>query len=345
MAKIAFLAPLTGPESVVGLPMMQVVALAVEQANGRADCPFPIDLLALNDEANPSRAQALAGELVADGEVLGVVGHKNSGPSAAAGGIYAAGGLVQISPSSTNSDLARQGWPTFFRVCADNDAQAAAAAVCALDTLNARRVAVVHDGTDYGQPLAETFGAAVERGGAEVAWVEPVRLGQRDFYDAARRLADAAVDLIYMGLTEIESSFLVRALRAAGADACLLGADGGRQSPFPQMAGDAAEGVYETYAGADAQATEQGREFLATYEGCYGPCPIFGSEVYDAACLLLDVICRAGTPDRSMVLEAVRKVDGYQGVTGPIRFEPNGNRRDAQVTIWQVRQGEMVSLI
>ncbi len=345
MAKIVFLAPLTGPESVVGLPMMQVVALAVEQANGRADCPFPIDLLALDDEADPGRAQVLAAELVADDDVLGVVGHKNSGPSAAAGRIYAAGGVAQISPSSTNSDLARQGWSTFFRVCADNDAQAAAAAVFALGTLQTHRVGIVHDGTDYGQPLAETFGAAVKRGGAEIAWVEPIRLGQRDFCDAARRLADTEVDLIYMGLTEIESSFLVRSLRAAGVDARLLGADGGRQSPFPQMAGDAAEGVYETYAGADTQATEQGREFLATYEGWNGRCPIFGSEVYDAACLLLDAICRAGTPDRSMVLEAVRKVDGYRGVTGPIRFEPNGNRRDAQVTIWQVRQGEMVSLV
>lgn len=345
MAKIAFLAPLTGPESVVGLPMMQIVALAVEQANRRADCPFSMELLALDDKADPGRAQALAAELVADGEVLGVVGHKNSGPSVAAGGIYAMAGLTQITPSSTNSDLARQGWPTFFRVCADNDAQAAAAAAFALDTLQTRRVGVVHDGTGYGQPLADTFGAAVERGGAEIAWVEPVRLGQRDFGDAVARLADADVDLIYMGLTEIESSFLVRSLRAAGVDARLLGADGGRQSPFPQMAGDAGEGVYETYAGADAQATEQGRVFLATFEGQYGPNPILGPEVYDAACLLLDALCRAGTLDRSAVLEAVRQGDGYCGVTGPIRFEPNGNRRDAQVTLWQVRQGEMVSLV
>lgn len=345
MTKIAFLAPLTGPESVVGLPMSQIVALAVEQANQRAECPFPIELLALNDEAEPVRARALAAELVADDDVLGVVGHKNSGPSAAAGGIYAAGGLAQITPSSTNSDLARQGWSTFFRVCADNDAQAAAAAAFALDTLHARRVAVVHDGTGYGQPLAETFRSAIGRGGAEIALIEPVRLGQRDFDDAVRRLADAAADLIYMGLTEIESSFLVRALRAAGVESRLFGADGGRQSPFPQMAGDAAEGVYETYAGADAQATEQGREFLATYEGRYGPCPIFGPEVYDASSLLLDAICRAGIPDRSAVLNAVRNSEGYRGVTGPIRFQPDGNRRDAQVTIWQVRQGEMISLV
>ena len=299
MAKIAFLAPLTGPESVVGLPRSQIVALAVEQANERADCPFPIELLALNDEADPDRARALAVELVADNDVMGVVGHKNSGPSAATGGIYAAGGLAQIAPSSTNSDLARQGWPTFFRVCADNDAQAASAAAYALDTLRTRRVAVVHDGTGYGQPLAETFRSIVERGGAEIALVEPVRLGQRNFDGAVRRLADAAVDLIYMGLTEIESSFLVRALRATGVEARLFGADGGRQSPFPQMAGDAAEGVYEIYAGADARATEQGREFLATFEGRHGPCPIFGPEVYDAACLLLDAVRRAGAPEHS----------------------------------------------
>jgi branched-chain amino acid transport system substrate-binding protein len=342
MAKIAFLAPLTGPESVVGVPMMQIVALAVEQANQRGQLPFSVELLALDDGADPARARVLAGELVADGDVLGVVGHKNSGPSAAAGATYAAGGLVQITPSSTNSDLARQGWQTFFRVCADNDRQAAAAAAFALDILHARRVAVVHDGTGYGQPLAEAFRAAMQQGGAEISLVEPIRLGQRQFDEPVRRLAAASGDLIYMGLTEIESSYLVRALRAAGVGAHFFGADGGRQSPFPQMAGDAAEGVHETYAGADAQATEQGREFLAAYERRYGDCPIFGAEVYDAACLLLDAVCRAGTPHRSAVVAAVHDSKGYYGVTGSIWFEPDGNRKDAQVTIWQVQNGKML---
>jgi branched-chain amino acid transport system substrate-binding protein len=324
--------------------MMQTVALAVERANEDAGLPFELELLALDDEADPKRARDLAETLLEDSQVVGVVGHKNSGPSAAAGAVYAAGRLAQITPSSTNSDLAHRGWQTFFRVCADNDRQAAVAARYALDTLKVRRVAAVHDGTDYGRPLAETFVSTIGKGGADVVLVEPIRLGQRVFADTVSRLDAAACDLIYFGLTEIESSFLARALRAAGVGAHLVGADGGQQSPFPELAGEAAEGCYETYAGVDPSSSAQAQAFVKAYEERYGRCPIFGPEAYDAASIFVEALRRAGRADRRAVLAEIRALEGFAGATGKIAFEANGNRRDAKVTIWQVIDGKMTLL-
>ena len=303
-----------------------------------------MQLVALDDQANPTRARELAGMLVQDHAVVGVVGHKNSGPSAAAGEIYAGDGVAQVTPSSTNTDLAQRGWPTFFRVCADNDRQATVAAAYALETLKVRRVAAVHDGTDYGHPLAEAFVSAIAQAGQQVVSVHPVQLGQRDFRDTVRRLGEAACDLIYFGLTEIESSYLTRELRTAGVRSHLFGADGGRQSPFPQLTGELAEGVYETYAGVDPQATAAGQAFLQAYEDRYTDCPIFGPEAYDAACILIEALRRAGVADRGEVLSEIRSVQGFSGATGPVSFQPNGNRRDAQVTIWQVIDGQMTLL-
>jgi branched-chain amino acid transport system substrate-binding protein len=343
-AKIAFLAPLTGPEAVVGVPMMQAVALAIEEANERAGLPFLVELLALDDEANPTTAQNLAKTLVENRAVVGVVGHKNSGPSAAAGPVYAAGGVPQITQSSTNSDLAHRGWQTFFRVCADNDRQGKAAARYALDTLKVRRVAAVHDNTDYGRPLAETFVSTVGQAGQEVVLVEAIELGQRVFGDTVARLNEAACDLVFFGLTEIESSFLARELRAAAVEAHLFGADGGRLSPFPQLAGEAANGCYETYAGVDPATSTPAQEFVRAYEKRYGGCPIFGPEAYDAACILIEALRRSGVPDRAALLAEIRAMEGFDGATGKISFEPNGNRRDASVTIWQVIDGEMTLL-
>jgi branched-chain amino acid transport system substrate-binding protein len=339
VAKIAFLAPLTGPEAIVGVPMMHAVALAVEKA--RDTLPFDVSFLALDDEADPARARSLAEGLVEDLDVIGVVGHKNSGPSAAAGPVYAAAGVTQVTPSSTNSGLARQGWPTFFRVCADNDRQAAVAAHHALEHLGVRRIAAVHDDTDYGRPLAACFASTIQEAGAEVALVESVRLGQRSFDDTVHRLREVACDLAYFGLTEIESSFLIRALRSAHVSAHFFGADGGRQSPFPRLAGEAAEGVYESYAGADAQESPRAQRFLAEYGRRHGDCPIFGLEAYDAGCLLMEALRRAGEPRREAVLAEMRRLDGFAGVSGPVYWEPDGNRRDATVTIWQVIHGEM----
>jgi branched-chain amino acid transport system substrate-binding protein len=345
VAKIAFLAPLTGDEAVVGVPMMQAVELAVEEANAASKLPFRVELLAMDDRAEPETARGLAKGLVQDSEVVGVVGHKNSGPSNAAGAVYASAGLAQITQSSTNSGLARQGWQTFFRVCADNDRQATTAARYALDVLSVHRVAVVHDNTAYGRPLAETFMSVAEGGGAKVVLVEPIQLSQKVFDETVGRLGDAKCDLIYFGLTEIESSFLIRGLRGAGVTTHCFGADGGRQSPFPQLAGQAAEGCYETYAGVDPQTSAQAQVFVRAFESHYGSCPIFGPEAYDAACIFLEALRRVGVPDRSAVLAEIKALDGFVGATGTISFEPNGNRRDAGVTIWQVIDGQMTLLV
>jgi branched-chain amino acid transport system substrate-binding protein len=252
--------------------------------------------------------------------------------------------VAQVTPSSTNSDLATRGWSTFFRVCADNDRQATVAAGYALESLQVKRVAAVHDGTDYGRPLAESFVSAIEKSGRQVVLVEPIQLGQRDFGETVQRLKDAECDLIYFGLTEIESSFLTRDLRQAGVRSHLFGADGGQQSPFPQLSGDMAEGVYETYAGVDPQASPAGRAFLRAYEDRYTACPIFGPEAYDAGCILIEALRRAGMLDRSAVLAEVRNLQGFDGATGPISFKFNGNREDAKVTIWRVIDGKMTRL-
>jgi len=344
MVRIAFVAPLTGPEAVVGLPMKETVELALREAQGEGRCSEQVELIALDDQADPAKARALAARLVRDETVVGVVGHKNSGPSAAAGPLYSDAGLAQITPSATNSELARQDWRTFFRMCADNDSQADAAARFAAEELGVRNVCAVHDGTGYGRPLADTFLDAVRGYGIDVALVEEIRLGQRDFQDTALALLEADSDLVYLGLTEIESSFLVRAMRDAGVRSLCLGADGGRQSPFPQLAGEAAEGVYETYAGMDPQSTERGRSLLEACEGAYGACPIFGAEAYDAAYVLLEALRRAPVPGRSSVLQAIKEMEALVGVTGPISFTSSGNRRRAAVTIWQVRDGQMVPI-
>ncbi|MBI1881834.1 MAG: ABC transporter substrate-binding protein, partial [Chloroflexi bacterium] len=140
--KIGFAAPFSGDQAIVGVPMRQCAELAVQQANERGDLPFDLALRAEDDRADPGQATAVAHRFVTDPVVVGVVGHKNSGPSAAAAPIYHAAGLVQITPSSTNPQLSRQGFYTFFRLCAHDAVQGQVAAQYAVRVLDARRVAV-----------------------------------------------------------------------------------------------------------------------------------------------------------------------------------------------------------
>lgn len=337
IAKIAFVAPLTGDQAIVGLPMSHCAELAVIQANERGDLPFRLVFQAEDDQADPIQAQAVARRLVADPAVMGLVGHKNSGPSAAGAPIYSAAGLVQLAPSSTNPQLSQQGYRTFFRLCAHDSVQGRVAAQYAVRVLGARRVAVIHDQTDYGRPLAEVVQATINQESAEVVLFEGIREGQTDFSETVSRLEQLAPDLIYFALTEIESSILARQLRAAGVQAALFGTDGSRESQFLPLAGAAAEGVYQTYAGS----TPADQPFVSAFQARYGPVPVYGLEVYDATNLLIAAVARADRLDRERVWQEVAGMRDFVGVTGPVQFEANGDRHDPQVSLWRVEGGQM----
>jgi branched-chain amino acid transport system substrate-binding protein len=341
LVKIGFAAPFSGDQAIVGIPMRRCAEMAIRQANERGNLPFSLSLLAKDDRADPAQAGIVARRFVADPAVMGVVGHKNSGPSAVAAPIYHAASLTQIVPSSTNPQLSRQGYRTFFRLCAHDAVQGRVAAEYAVRVLGVKRAAVIHDQTDYGQPLAEVVRAAVLQEGAAVALFEGISEGQTDFSPTIGRIREVSPDLVYFALTEIESSILARQLRAAGVQSFLFGTDGSRESQFLPLAGEAAEGVYQTYAGVDPESAPAAQAFVRAFQAEYGPVPVYGLEVYDATNLLVAALVQAGQPDRKSVLEAVAGMTDFTGVTGPIQFEPNGDRRDPQVSLWRVEQGQM----
>ncbi len=336
--KIAFAAPLSGDQAIVGGPMACCAELAIARANAEARLPFELVLRAEDDRADPGAAEAVARRLVEDPAVIGLVGHKNSGPSASAAPIYHAAGLIQISPSSTNPALSQRGYATFFRMCAHDGIQGAVAARYAVRVLGARYLAVIHDHTDYGLPLAQAFQAAAETEGAEVALVEGIRAGAQDFAETVTRISRQSLDLVYFALTEIESSLLAGQLRRAGIGAVLFGTDGGPDSKFVALAGEAAEGTYHTYAGTVLGETPAAQAFVREFTARYGAVPVYGGEVYDAANLIIEALSQTGRPERAAL--AARVVASVvEGVTGAIRFAPNGDRVEPQVSIWKVDGG------
>ncbi len=156
---IGFAAPLSTPQAIVGEPMLRTVEMAVADSRARG---LDVEVRAVDDRENEQVAARVAAELAADPSVIAVIGHKNSGPSGAAAPVYAAAGLTQVTQCSTNNALSRAGWPTFFRLCADNERQASVAAEFAYKRDPSARVVAVHDGTDYGRPLVQAFAARLQ---------------------------------------------------------------------------------------------------------------------------------------------------------------------------------------
>jgi branched-chain amino acid transport system substrate-binding protein len=332
---IGYAAPLTGPQAIVGVPMLRVVEMAAADLSRDG---LDLDVVAVDDEADDEVARRVAQELVDIAAVVAVVGHKNSGPSAAAAPVYARAGLAQLSQCATDNALTRSGWATFFRLCADNERQASVAAGFAVSTLEPRSVVAVHDGTGYGRPLVEAFARRIPH-----TVVLEMHVGQEDFSAIVARVRAAKADLVYIGATEIEGSKLMIALHAAGLTAQVMTSEGGPQNPLAGLAGDAAEGSIHTYAGADPTGNEAAQRLIERCEREIGGAPSFAIESYEAVMVIADAIGR-GAAKRSELRDAVASAD-LEGFSGRIRFDPTGEREGAPVSLWRVTGGRMVPIV
>ncbi|MDP2232891.1 MAG: ABC transporter substrate-binding protein, partial [Actinomycetota bacterium] len=82
--KLGFAAPLTGDNAVYGLGMKRAVELAFKEANSDEDVKgkgYEFVLRAEDDQGDPKQAVNVANALAGDTEVVGVIGHFNSGCS------------------------------------------------------------------------------------------------------------------------------------------------------------------------------------------------------------------------------------------------------------------------
>jgi len=97
-----------------------------------------------------------------------VVGHLNSSTSIPASKIYSDAGIPQISPSATNPKLTLQGFKTTFRVMANDVQQGSVIGKAAVETLGAKKIAIIDDKTAYGAGLADETEKAAKAAGATI---------------------------------------------------------------------------------------------------------------------------------------------------------------------------------
>ncbi|MGD9949552.1 MAG: branched-chain amino acid ABC transporter substrate-binding protein, partial [Desulfobulbus sp.] len=137
-----------------GLPTLKAAQLIVKDINSQGGINGnPIELLIEDDACKPEIAINTATKLVSSG-VQAVIGHICSDATKAALPIYRDAKVIVISPSATTPDLTQSGdYPNFYRTIGSDAVQARYMVDFTLDTLKAKKIAIIHDKGDYGKGL------------------------------------------------------------------------------------------------------------------------------------------------------------------------------------------------
>ena len=350
LIKIGHVGATSGPVAHLGKDNENGARLAIEELNAAGikigDKVAKFELLAEDDAADPKQGAAAAQKLV-DAKVNGVVGHLTSGTTLPASQIYNAAGIPQITPSSTNPKITRQGFAGTFRLVADDTQQGGAMGRYTVETLKAQTVAVIDDRTAYGQGLAEEFAKAAAGAGAKVVANEFTNDKATDFKAILTSIKAKKPDAIFFGGMDSVGGPMLRQMKQLGIPAKLVGGDGLCTGQMISLAAEALgdERVYCVEAGGvDGDEVSANEKFRAAYKAKYNEeVQAYSPYAYDGVKLLAEAMKTAGSADPAKYLPALKAVK-YQGASGHVEFDEKGDRKNAALTLYTFKGGERAKL-
>ncbi len=330
--KIATQSPLSGEQAAQGEHIKLGAQLAVEEAvKGFKALGFELVFVPFDDQAKPEVGVVNARNIVADPDILLVVGHFNSGVALPSSDIYKDAMLAMISPANTATEITDRGYPNVNRVCGRDDIQGPVGAKYAAQDLKLKSVYVVHDKTLYGQGVADTFRDEAKRLGLKILGYEGTE-ERANFSPLIIPMKARNPDLVYFGGIYHQGGLFLKQMREKGVKAVFMGPDGLDSSEMVKIAGRQAVGSYYTTVAGPPDAYPESAAFAKRFKQRFGKeVESFGMYGYDAALVGLKAIEQAikdlggKKPTRAQVSAAVRKLKNFKGATGPIAFDDKGD--------------------
>jgi len=343
--KIGHVGPLTGGIAHLGKDNENGARLAVEEANA---AKISIDgkevkftFVGEDDQADPKVGTTVAQKLV-DAKVAGIVGHLNSGTSIPASPIYSQAGIPVISGSATNPKLTEQGFKTQFRVVGRDDQQGPAIASYLAANNKPKLVAVIDDATAYGKGIADEVEKTLKAANIKVLPREQGTDKTTDWKAILTKVKGKSPDAVFYGGMDATGGPLLKQGRELGLKAVFSFGDGACTDDMTKLAGAAADGLLCSQAGLPPQAAD--KKFLDAYKKRFNADPIlYAPFTYDAANMLIAAMKKANSADPAKYLPELAKIE-YPGATGMIAFDDKGDRKDAEMTIFTMKDGKLAPI-
>src|SRR5213596_1253976 len=302
-----------------GASMLRAAQLAVNQINAKRGIRGrKLELRVVDDSGNEDTAVRVAEQLYADPAIVAVVGHLSSGPSLSAARVYGGGATPtpMISPSASSPDLSGMN-PYVFRVCPSDLQHGPELARFAWQTLGARRAGIIYLNNDYGRGVRRTFAAEFARLGGTVLESDPYIPATASLEPYLSRMRRGGADVLLLAAERPGAELALREMRSLGLR-------------WPVLGGDALTGIV-----ADCARAFPGQRPDHRGEGAY-----------DILLLLARAMDKVGA-DRRAIRDYLARVGRgqppFEGVTGPIAFDANGDVAGKTVVIGVVRDGRLVT--
>jgi branched-chain amino acid transport system substrate-binding protein len=315
--------PMTGGQATFGRQLTDGAVQAVADINAAGGVLGKKLHLEIGDDAcDPKQARSVAEKLSGMGVAV-VVGHYCSSSSIPASDAYLDGGVLQITPASTNALFTERGLWNTFRTCGRDDQQGSFAASYLAKNFKDKNIAIINDKTTYGKGLADEAKRALNAAGVTTKLDESYNQGDKDFTALVSKLKLNRIDIVYDGGYHQEAGLIVRQMRDQGLKTILMAGDALVSREFASITGPAGEGVLFTFP-PDPRKRPTAAAIVKKFKDKGIDPEGYVLYTYAAYQVWAQAAVKAGTTDPQKVAAAMRN-GSWDTVLGPLSFDKKGD--------------------
>jgi len=350
--KLGVLQALTGKVASLGHLQIDGIKLAIDKREGRL-LGHPIVLQTEDTECSGEGGGNAALKVVADPQIVAILGSTCSGAAAVAAKVMSEAGLVMVSGNNSAPFLTAiagkraPNWQAgYFRVSFNEESAGKAAAEFAFQKLGVRKAAVINDGDIYTRGLTDGFKQAFETLGGEIVLYATINKGDADMKPDLEAVMASKAGLLFFPIFEPEGNFIVQqARKIEGFENVILMTDGALiQNTFIDAVKTDGVGMY--FVGPAPPEGAAGDALDSEYTSKYNKPPSnwYYQNAYNATNLLMKAMEKAAVREKDGTLHIGRQAlrdalyaADFEGATGRIACDEFGDCASPRFNIMRLK--------
>ncbi len=357
--RIGVSGPFSGPSAPMGLSMRDGIRIAAAEINaGDGLLGRRVELVERDDEASNELGAQIVREFVNRERVVAGLGIVNTGVALASQRHYQTARIPVITSVATGTLITRQFQPPefpenyVFRVSANDTLQAEVIVDEAVSRRGFRRLAILHDATNYGLLGSADLVAALRALGIEPVAIERFQLRQTDMRPQLERARAAGAQAVLTYGIGPELAHIANGMARMDWRVPIIGSWTLAMSNFIEIAGRNAEGARMPQTFIQTPRTAKQSAFLQAWREATDtariPVPPAAAQGYDSMLLLAAAIRQAGSLEGARIRDALENLEApVEGVVmtyhRPFSTDNHETLRSAQqIHLGEIRDGEVV---
>lgn len=339
--KIGAVLPLTGDSAAWGEQGKYGIEIAVEEINSKGGINGKkLEVVYEDSQAIPRNAVTSIQKLINVDKVPAVVGDIVSATTLAMAPIAEKSKTVLMAISASAPAITNAGEYT-FRVWPSDLLEGSVLAEFVAKN-KYKRVCILHIQTDYGTGLRDVFKKTLEQKGGKMILTQGYKQDETDFKPVLLKIKSKKADAVYLVSYYKDAGLVLKQAKEIGLKTQFFGATAVESPKLLEIAGDAADGlIYPIITDFDPDnPTSIAKKFIEKFKKKFGVAPDWASShAHDAVVVIAEAMKKGGATGTG-IKKTIDSQRCFEGVTGKIVFDKNGDVIDKPVTIKTVKNGK-----